>query len=151
MGHLRDSIHINAPMDRVWAFTHDPRNWATYMVGLTGPDKTTVSWVFGALDEQRDRLHHIRETARLVEDLRDAEGGVHTRFDFEGSLPGWMAWDCKPEDEGTLVTVEEQYTVPGSVLGRVADRLIVGRMEERDIHHTLEDLKLLMEGSRAQV
>jgi uncharacterized membrane protein len=147
MGHLRDSIHINAPMDRVWEFTHDPRNWATYMVGLSGPDWITVSWVFGALDEQTDPFHHIRETARLVEDRRDAEGGVHARFDFEGNSPGWMAWDCQPEDEGTLVAVEEEYTVPGSVLGRVADRLIVERMEERDMHHTLENLRLLMERS----
>jgi carbon monoxide dehydrogenase subunit G len=147
MGHLKDSIRINAPIDKVLEFTHDPHNWATYMVGMDGPNKIVGEGQVGTEYQLTVLMAglHMRETARLAEDSRDAEGGAHARFDFEGTSSGWMAWDFKPEDGTTLVAVEEEYTVPGSVLGRVADRLIVERMEERDMHHTLENLKLLLE------
>ena len=50
------------------------------------------------------------------------KGGAHARFDFEGNPSGWMAWHFKPRDGDTQVAVKEEYTAPGSVLGRVADR-----------------------------
>jgi uncharacterized membrane protein len=153
MGHLKDSIHIDAPVDTVLEFAHDPHNWATYMVGMDGPDKILGDGEVGTEYQLTVLMAglHMRETAYLVEDSRDIEGAAHARFDFQGSSSGWMSWDLKPEDGGTQVVVEEEYTVPGSVLGRVADRLIVERMEERDMHHTLENLKLLMEESAGEV
>jgi uncharacterized membrane protein len=65
--------------------------------------------------------------------------------EFLGSSPGWQTWDLKPENGGTLVTMEEEYTVPGSVLGKVVDRLIFEKMNARDMHSSLENLKLLIE------
>ncbi|MDH7487805.1 MAG: hypothetical protein QHJ81_16220 [Anaerolineae bacterium] len=43
------------------------------------------------------------------------------------------------------MTADIEYTVPGSALGRIADRLIIERMQERAIQQTLENLKLLCE------
>lgn len=45
--------------------------------------------------------------------------------------------------------MEMEYTVPGSVLGKVADRLIIERMMERNMIHSLDNLKLLMEETPA--
>ena len=39
MGHTKDSIHVNAPADRVVDFCADPQNWATIMTGMSGPPK----------------------------------------------------------------------------------------------------------------
>jgi uncharacterized membrane protein len=143
MGHLADTIYIDAPTDRVWEFAHDPRNWASYMVGVSGADKIVGDGSVGTEFELAVLMagFHVHEIARLVEDRRDGDGAAHTRFDFEGDSSGWMAWDFRPEAGGTIVAVEEQYTVPGSVLGRVADRLVIERVEQRGMRRTLKNLK----------
>jgi len=43
------------------------------------------------------------------------------------------------------VTADIAYTVPGKALGKIADRLIIERMQERGLEQTLENLKLLCE------
>ena len=84
---------------------------------------------------------------RVVEDRRDPDGGRHWRGDLEGTSPGWQTWDFKPEDGGTLVTMEMEYAVAGSVLGKVVDRLFFENMSSREMHHSLENLKLFVEAS----
>jgi uncharacterized membrane protein len=60
-------------------------------------------------------------------------------------MKGEHRWDYEPAEDGTRVTADIDYTVAGSVLGKVADRLFVERMEERAIHQTLENLKFMIE------
>ena len=85
-------------------------------------------------------------TPRLAEERRNPDGGAHTRLEFDG---GWQTWDFKPENGGTLVTMEEEYAVPVKVLGKVVDRLIFEKMNARDMHHSLDNLKLLLEETPA--
>jgi coenzyme Q-binding protein COQ10 len=148
MGHTKDSIHINAPVDKVVDFGADPQKWATFMTGMSGPDKTIGDGGVGTQWEITMRTAGLRMqmTVRLVENRREPDGGAHSRFEFDG---GWQTWDQEPEDGGTLVTMEEEYTVPGSVLGKVADRLVFEKMNARDMHHSLENLKLLVEETAA--
>jgi len=149
MGHLRDSIHIDAPVEKVDKFTDDPHNWPTFMEGMGAPDKVTGDGGVGTEVEFTVIMAGVRlhETSRVVEERRDPDGGSHVRFDIVGPMPAWQTWDLKPENGGSLVSVEMEYTLPGSVLGKVADRLVGEKMGERDIHHGLENLKLLMESS----
>lgn len=47
---------------------------------------------------------------------------------------------------GTRVSFMIDYDLPYSVLGRIVDRLVVGRETERDIERGLETLKRTLEG-----
>ena len=149
MGHLQNSIHIDAPVDKVRGFTDDPHNWATFMVGMSEPDKIFGYRGVGTQVEFTFLMAGVRihETSQVVEDRRYPYGGGHGRLDFTGPSCGWQTWDFKPTNGGTLVTTEMEYTVPGSVLVKVTGRLIVEKMQERNMRHSLENLKLLMEGS----
>ena len=151
MGHLKDNIHIDAPVDKVFAYMDDPHNWATFMVGMAEPDKIIGDGKVGTQYEFTVLMAgiHMHLSTRLVEDQRDPNGGAHSRFDISGASSGWQTWDLKPENGGARVAVEMEYTVPGSILGKVADRLVIERMQERDMQHSLENLKLLLEGSPA--
>jgi coenzyme Q-binding protein COQ10 len=147
MGHLLSSIHINAPVEKVVEYTRDPHHWATFMVGMREPDKITGAGVVGSEVELTvvSAGVQLREIVRPLEESRDPDGTAHWRAAITGASSGWMTWDYKPDNGGTLVTEEWEYTVPGSVLGKLADRLILEKMQERDAHHSLENLKLLME------
>jgi len=149
MGHLKDTIHIDAPAEQVVGFSHRPDNWASFMVGMSDLENLTGDGTLGtefdfSMVEAGVRL---RYHARVAEDTREADGRAHSRFDFNGASSGWQTWDFAPEKGGCLVAVEMEYTVPGSLLGKVADRLVLEKMQERDIHHSLENLKSLNEGS----
>lgn len=149
MGHLKHTIRIDAPVDKVWKFSHDPHNWATFMVGMSEPGKITGD---GGVGTQIDFTvlmlgWHLNEICRVVEERRDPDGSGHWRGDFTGPSSGWMTMDFKPESGGTLVAQEMEYTVPGSVLGKVVDRVIYEKRQDWDMLRSLENLKLLMEES----
>ena len=56
-----------------------------------------------------------------------------------------MTCHHEPREGGTLITNEFEYTMPWGVLGRAADRLFVERMQWRDAHRSLENMKRLLE------
>ncbi len=44
------------------------------------------------------------------------------------------------------MSVVMDYTVPGSVLGKIADKLVIERRNAEDMEKTLQNLKKLCEG-----
>ncbi|HLA82178.1 MAG TPA: SRPBCC family protein [Thermoleophilia bacterium] len=152
MTHIHDSITINAPVDRVYALARNPRKWSTWWVGLSDPKKVKGDGSSGTEVEQ-DYLvagfpFHIKN--RVLDDRVDPDGTAHWRGVFEGKIHGEQKWDYVPSDDGgTLVNADIDYSLQsnaiGELLGRVADRLIIERMEERAIHQTLENLKFMVE------
>ncbi len=147
MTHIHESIMVNAPADRVYALARDPRKWATWWVNLSEPRKVKGDGSIGTVVEHDYLVAglplHVK--TKVLGDEYDAEGVGHWRGSFDGPMHGEQRWDYQPRDGGTEVTADIEYTVPGSVLGKIADRLLVERMEERAIHQTLENLKFIAE------
>lgn len=83
-------------------------------------------------------------TSRVLEDHFTPEG-ARWKGQIEGPLAGEHTWIYTPKEGGTEVTVDMEYTVPGALLGRIADRLIIEHMQERSLEQTLENMKLLCE------
>jgi uncharacterized membrane protein len=51
-----------------------------------------------------------------------------------------------PSQDGTRVEIDVDYDLPGGFLGQVLDRLYVERRNEREVEHSLQNLKELLEG-----
>jgi uncharacterized membrane protein len=60
-----------------------------------------------------------------------------------GGIPSTFVWTYQPEDGGTRLTVEVEYTVPVKVLGRLAEP-VVAKLNEREAETVLENLKTAM-------
>ncbi len=150
MGHVKQSIHIDAPVEKVVEYSGSPNNWPKFMEGMSDPSITGDRGV-GQQVEFTMLLAGIRghETVRTLEDRIGPDGSGHWRAELTGTASGWEIWDLEPEEGGTLLTLEMEYTVRGSVLGKMADRLFLGRMMDRDMLRSLEKLKLLMEAAPA--
>jgi uncharacterized membrane protein len=67
-----------------------------------------------------------------------------------GPLDGRHTWTYETVNGGTRVTLELEYKVPGAALGKIADRLIVERMQSRAFQQSLENLKMLCEAEQAE-
>jgi uncharacterized membrane protein len=66
----------------------------------------------------------------------EGKGGVDSTWD----------WRLAPTSEGgTHLRVIVDYSVPGSFLGAIADKLFIERQNEKDLRQTLANLKQLLE------
>ena len=147
MTHLKDSIFIAAPPERVHAYAADPKTWSTWFAGLGEAESIEGDNSPGTVVKQSYMMMgmHLPITTTVTEHDARADGAWHWKADNAGSIDGWQSWDYRPQDGGTFVEVEMEYEVPGSVFGKVADRLFVERNQERALRHTLENLKQITE------
>jgi uncharacterized membrane protein len=50
-----------------------------------------------------------------------------------------------PIPSGTEVVAETEYELPAGIFGKVADKLFIERAVERDLRHSIENFKALVE------
>jgi hypothetical protein len=74
------------------------------------------------------------------------EAGKQSLFKMEGMITGTNRWTYATEEEGTRLTLEVDYEMPGGGLGKIADRLVVERMNDKNAETSLNNLKALFEG-----
>lgn len=146
MGHVRDSFYVHAPPDTVWAVGADPDRipeWNATVVDVkdvTGPldapgaKYTTVSKIAGRpLDitwtvDRADRPRHAEASATTP-----LGGSAHQVVHYE------------PEGKGTRVSIDVEYEIAPGLLGQVVSKVFAERSVERDIKHSGENFKALVE------
>ena len=146
MAHLKKSIFVNAPVEEVYAFARDPKRWATWYIGLSEPKSQTGEGEAGTVIEHALLMAGVEFALKttVLEDHISSEG-ARWRGQGEGAFAAEQTWTYTPKDNGTEVTADVEYTVPGRALGKVADRLLIERMNANGLEQTLENLKLLCE------
>ena len=65
---------------------------------------------------------------------------------MEGMLSGRARWELTPEGDGTRLTTTFDYALSGGALGKIADALIVRRMNAKSLEQGLSNFKALVEG-----
>lgn len=150
MAHIEKSLTIDAPIDRVYGLARDPRRWHTWWPNLTEGELVKGEGEAGTVVEHAYRLLGIPidVTTRVLEDHREGDT-ARWRGAIDGPLDGEQTWSYRSVAGGraTEVTAQVDYTVPGKVLGPAVDRLVVERIQEHAVEHTLANLKLLCEAA----
>jgi ligand-binding SRPBCC domain-containing protein len=72
--------------------------------------------------------------------------GHHIAYQMSGMMVGTQEWSYTPEGGQTRLTALVEYEMPGGALGKIADKLVVERMNTRNLEKSLENLKALVEG-----
>jgi uncharacterized membrane protein len=81
----------------------------------------------------------------VTETVLDYQPGKLQLLQMEGVLSGCARWELTPEGDGTRLTATFDYALPGGVFGRIADVLIVRRMNSKSLEEGLNNFKLLVE------
>jgi len=146
MGHIVNTIHIDAPPERVFELGADARRlpeWNTSFVqvkDVTGPlDQvgaryTTVIKVAGRLLDGQWEVVRVEKPTYLETKGTAPAGGRATVISRN-----------EPAGGGTDSTVELDYELPGGFLGGALDAIFVQRAMERDMKHTAENFKAICE------
>ncbi len=139
---INDSININAPVEKVFAYVTDPTNLAEWMVSISDVTDLTGSGV-GQHFQWKYRmagipLHGETTVGEHVPNERwvtDSEGGITSTF----------AFTFAPHESGTKLDVEVEYTIPVPVLGKLAEKLVLKR-NQREMAMNNQNIKERLEG-----
>jgi uncharacterized membrane protein len=143
MTHIAQEIAINAPIGVVFRKLLDVETSPEWMSNLEEVRNVTghnvgasFDWTFkmaGRPFKGTTIFAEIVPNDRLVE---ESTGGITSKWD----------WHLTPlPDGGTNVRVAVDYTVPGSFLGAIADKLFIERQNEKDLRQSLSNLKQMLE------
>jgi uncharacterized protein YndB with AHSA1/START domain len=141
MPKLNNSININAPVEKVFAYVTDPLTTPEWLVGATEVTDVTGSgvgqhyhWKYNMLGVPLRGESTVSEhvpNERLVEENK---GGITSKFTYTFA----------PHEGGTKLDLEVDYTIPVPVLGKLAEQLVLKR-NQREADMTLQNIKERLE------
>jgi len=144
MGHIKISFYTKAPLEYVFDYVAEPRNmpaWNSNFVANKGlPEEpiavgaswTQVSKLGGRTLEFQRRVLKYERLQKIAWELTGYGGRTLLTFELE------------PQGGGTKATYIADYTLPGSLLGRFADKLLEGRAK-RDTARNIAKLKAILQ------
>jgi uncharacterized protein YndB with AHSA1/START domain len=143
MAIVQRTVDINAAPDETMALLSDASRWPGWYPGMTEID------IADPFPEEGGRVAFKVKSAGLsmaiTETVLDYQPGKLQVLQMEGMLSGRARWEVTPKGDGTRLTTTFDYALPGGVLGRIADALIVKRMNAKSLEAGLQNLKALVE------
>lgn len=137
-------IKINAPASKVFDYVSSPKNWTHYVTSLIDiRNLSTAEVSSGTAFEWTYRMLGINLYGRgkVVEFQRDKKFAM----EMEGSLPLRETFLFDGDSKSTTLTVEIRYDVPGKVLGVIANRLVIERLNVKEAVAVLNKVKTICE------
>jgi uncharacterized Fe-S cluster-containing radical SAM superfamily protein/uncharacterized membrane protein len=141
------TIKIHAPVSKVFDYVTDPENWTHYVTGLvdirnlstkTLRAGTKYEWTYRMLGINLDGKGKVIE---LQKDKKFA-------MEMEGAFPIRETFRFQGDPENTELTFEIRYDVPGKVLGVIANRLLIEKMNVREAAAVLNKVKTICEAKK---
>jgi uncharacterized membrane protein len=128
---------INAPIENVFNAVADPQIIAQISsgtlvrtVGKNGELGSYANWEYLKL-RSRTTVSEVNQPYKLVQEMT-------------GAMPGRWIWNFKQEGQAVKVDICIEYSFPGGVLGKIANKLFQGKMN-RDMEKTMYGLKAYCE------
>jgi uncharacterized membrane protein len=143
MARVERSIFINAPIEDIDAIALDGSRLPEWYEGVeeTRPDATYPEVGGELVLVYKAAGLSFNITLTVLELVR----GEHITYRMEGMMTGTQHWTHTPEDGGTRTAAVIEYEMPGGGLGKLADKLVVERMNASNLEKSLENLKALVE------
>lgn len=146
MGHVRETLHIDAPVDVCWDIYADPNRILEWQEGVV-----EVKDISGKLDRVGSayspvfRLAGRKLETRVEVTKVEKPRLIETAGTIAGGGKGQSTTTFEPSGGGTDMTFELDYELPGGFVGDLADKLFMERAAERQIRHGSENFKALCE------
>ena len=148
MWSIKKSIYIDRPVDEVYHYAIDPTRWFEWYVGLSEPENLVGKGETGTtMDIKYTMLGmHLPVTVEVAETAKDG-GSYSWSGVVKGAINSKQHWTYVPEGKGTDITLDMQYELPGKLIGKVANTLIIKKLMDNSVEHTLYNLKYICETS----
>jgi len=138
------SVTINAPIEKVFDVVADPEQVPQYMSGVS--DVSNIQGDPGEKGSSSDIAYHVmgmKFTQQMT--VSEVEKPRKLLLEMKGGFPGTFQWTLEAQGQATKVDVMVDYSVPGGILGKIANQLLLERMNQKNLDGSAEKLKLLCE------
>ena len=143
MAVVQRNVQIKASPQVTMALLGDASRWPDWYPGMTEID------IAAPFPEEGGKVTFKVKSAgismSIAETVLDYEPDKLQVLQMEGMLSGRARWELTPEGDGTRLTTTFDYALPGGVLGKLADALIVKRMNGKSLEQGLNNFKALVE------
>jgi carbon monoxide dehydrogenase subunit G len=143
MAIVQRTVQVKASPQETMALLSDASRWPEWYPGLTEPDITAP------YPEEGGKVAFKVKSAGLsmpiTETVLDYQPGKLQLFQIEGMMSGRARWKLTPEGDGTRLTTMFDYTLRGGVFGKIADAVMVKRMNGKSLEEALRNFKALAE------
>ncbi len=143
MAIVQRTVQINASPQETMAHLSDASRWPDWYPGMTQIDITAPFPETGG--KVAFKVKSAGMSMPITETVLDYKPDSLQLLQMEGMLSGRARWELTPEGDGTRLTTTFDYALPGGVLGKLADALIVKRLNGKSIEEGLANLKALVE------
>jgi len=147
MAIVQHSVQIKASPQETMARLSDAGRWPDWYPGMTEIDVAAPFPEVGG--KVVFKVKSAGVSMSITETVLDYQPDRLQLLEMDGMLSGRARWELTPEGDGTRVTTTFDYALPGGVLGKIADALIVKRMNARSLEEALRNLKALVERQSA--
>jgi carbon monoxide dehydrogenase subunit G len=139
MSKSEGSVTINAPIEKVFdAITNSkilgkisPSGILVGTNGKNGELGSYADWEYLKL-RSRTTVSEVNRPYKLVHDMT-------------GTMSGKWIWNLKPEGQAATVDFCIEYSVPSGIFGKIADKLFLRRINQKNMVKTLNNLKAYCE------
>jgi hypothetical protein len=143
MAIVQRNIQIKVSPQETMALLSDASRWPDWYPGMTNLNITAP------FPEEGGKVAFKMKSAGLsipiTETVLDYQPGKLQLLQMEGMLSGRARWELSPEGYGTRLTTTFDYALPAGVLGKIADALIVKRLNGKSLEEALNNFKALVE------
>lgn len=144
MAKVSKNISINAPVSKVFSFVTSPENWTKYVTSLVDVKDvsspkvepgTTFRWTYRMLGM------NFHGKGQVTENIKNKKFGMK----MEGSFPITETYNFSSDDKGTELYVEVEYDMPGKIMGVIANKGLMEKINKKEAETVLGKIKLLCE------
>ena len=143
MAIVQRNVQIKASPQETMALLSDASRWPDWYPGMTEID---IAAPFP--DEGGKVVFKVKSAGMsmpITETVLEYQPGKLQLLQIDGMMCGRARWELTPEDGGTRLTTTFDYALPGGVFGKIADVLMVRRMNAKSLEGALHNFKALVE------
>ena len=143
MALIQRSVQITASPEQTMSLLSDASRWPDWYPGMTHVDITPPFPEAGGKVAFKVKSAGIAMT--ITETVLEYQADKLQLLQMDGMLSGQARWELTPQGDGTRLTTTFDYALAGGVLGKLADGLIVKRLNGKSLEDGLSNFKALVE------
>jgi carbon monoxide dehydrogenase subunit G len=143
MAIVQRSVQIKASPQETMALLSDASRWPDWYPGMTELNIAAPFPESGG--KVTFKVKSAGVSIPVTETVIDYEPDKLHLFQMEGMLSGRARWELNPEGDGVRLTTTFDYALSAGVFGKIADALIVKRMNAKSLEQGLNNFKALIE------
>lgn len=144
MAVVERKVFIQAPYPTIeQVAVYSPQDWNQWFEGV---QSVQVSENYPAEGAHVVLQYHTSGISfELKQTLVKMIPGATAIFQMDGMITGTQTWTGQPEGNGVWISVVFDYDIPGGGVGKLLDKLVIERINVKNLEKSLENLKAFIE------